>query len=445
MAGESETPAGELFPVAPIPFCLASILAVCSHILFVREPEFPMPVTLTVIAGPEAGRELHIQGRDTFLAGRAAECHFRPGYDDPYIAPRHFLIDVRLPRCRLIDLNTKSGTKVNGQKVAEKDLVNGDELRAGQSVLRVTFPPDVPAGKGAPATAEMPAMADLPAVPKTAPQIEGYEPENEIGRGALGKVYRGKQTSDDSRVAIRTIRPAPQATPEDINRFLFAMHKLESLRHPLIVGVLGSGLAGNRPYIVSEFVIGPSAHQFVAERGPVAVRAAVLMMIQALEGLAHAHAEGFVHGNVKPSNLLIGKYGDKRRVKIAEFGLARAFDESNLGGRTLLGEVPGSMAFIAPEQLSHVREAKPAADQYSAAATLYYLLTAKHIYDLPEGAVPAIARILSAEPLPIMKRREDIPEPLAKTIHKALSREPAARFADINAFRQALIDGPGGS
>jgi eukaryotic-like serine/threonine-protein kinase len=396
-------------------------------------------VTLTVVAGPDAGREFRIQGRDTFLAGRAAECHFRPGFDDPYIAPRHFLIDVHLPRCRLIDLNTKSGTKVNGQKVPEKDLATGDELRAGQSVLRLTLPPDVPPGKGAPATAEMPAM------PKTTPQIEGYEPENEIGRGALGKVYRGKQTSDGARVAIRTIRPAPQATPDDINRFLMAMNKLESLSHPLVVQVLGSGLAGARPYIVSEFVVGPSAHQFVAERGPVAVRAAVLMMIQVLEGLAHVHSQGFVHGNVKPSNLLIGKYGDKRRVKLAEFGLARAFHESNLGGRTLLGEIAGSLAFVAPEQLSHVREAKPAADQHSAAATLYYLLTGKHIYDLPEGAVPAIARILSAEPMPIVKRREDIPDPLAKTIHKALSRDPAARFPDINAFRQALIDGPGGS
>jgi len=398
-----------------------------------------MPVTLTVVAGPDAGREFRIQGRDTFFAGRAPECHFRPSNEDPYLAPRHFLLDVRLPRCRLIDLNTKSGTKVNGQKVAEKELTSGDELRAGQTVLRITFPPDVPPGKGAPATAEMPAL------PKTTPQIEGYEPENEIGRGALGKVYRGKQTSDDSRVAIRTIRPAPQATPDDINRFLMAMQKLESLRHSLIVGVLGSGLAGARPYVVSEFVVGPSAHQFVAERGPVAVRAAVLMMIQALEGLAHAHAEGFIHGHVKPSNLLIGKYGDKRRVKVAEFGLARAFDESNLGGRTLLGEVPGSLAFVAPEQLSHVRDAKPAADQYSAAATLYYLLTAKHIYDLPEAATAAIARILSAEPMPIMKRREDIPEPLAKTIHKAMSRDPAARFSDIDAFRQALMDGPGGS
>ena len=397
-----------------------------------------MQVTLTVVAGPDAGREFKFKGRDTLLAGRAPDCHFQPGYADPYVAPRHFLIEAHPPRCRLIDLSTKSGTKVNGQKVEERDLANGDEIRAGQTVFRVTLPPETPA-KPAPATHEMPAL------PKAVPQIEGYEPGEEIGRGALGKVYQGRQTSDGSRVAIRTIRPAPAATQVEIDRFLMAMHKLEALRHPLIVPVLASGLAGTRPYIVSEFVIGPSADQFVIERGPVAVRAAVLMMIQALEGLAHAHSEGFVHGSIKPSNLLIGKYGEKRRVKVAEFGLVRAFDESNLGGRTMLGERPGSLHFVAPEQLSHVREPNPAADQFTAAATLYYLLTGKPIYDLPESATKAIAKILGADPVPIAKRREDVPEQLAKTIHKALAREPAARFADVNEFRQALIDGPGGS
>jgi len=398
-----------------------------------------MQVTLTVVAGPDAGREFKFQGRDTLLAGRAPDCHFQPGYADPYVAPRHFLIETHPPRCRLIDLNTKSGTKVNGHKVEEVELATGDEIRAGQTVFRVTLPADLPTAKAAPATAEMPAM------PKATPQIEGYEPGEEIGRGALGKVYQGRQISDGVRVIIRTIRPAPAATQTDIDRFLMAMHKLEGLNHPLIVPVMGSGLAGTRPYIVSEFVIGPSADQFVIERGPVAVRAAVLMMIQALEGLAHAHSQRVVHSNVKPSNLLIGKYGEKRRVKVAEFGLVRAFDESNLGGRTMLGERPGSLSFVAPEQLSHVREAKPAADQYTAAATLYYLLTGKLVYDLPDSATKAIAKILSTDPMSIVKRREDVPEPLAKTIHKALSREPAARFADVNAFRQALIDGPGGS
>jgi len=396
-----------------------------------------MPVTVTVVAGPEAGREFRLQGRDTFVAGRAADCHFRPSHEDPFLAPRHFLIEVRGTRFRLIDLNTKAGTKVNGQKVTESDLTDGMEVRAGQTVFRV----GLPAGTGKPA----PATAESPALPKMKPQIEGYEPENEIGRGTLGKVYRGKQTSDDSRVAIRTIRPAPSVTLEDIDRFLLAMHRLEGLRHQLIVPVLSSGLAGPRPYVVTEFILGPNTQQFMNERGAVPVRAAVLMMIQALEGLAYAHAQGFVHGNVKPTNLWIGKYGEKRRVRVAEIGLFRAFDESNFAGPTLFGEPPNVLQFVAPEQVSHVREFKPPADQYTAAATLYYWLTGKYIYDLPESSTRAIAMILGAEPIPIRKRLEDVPEALAATIHKALARDPAARFKDVDAFRQALIDGPGGS
>ena len=106
---------------------------------------------------------------------------------------------------------------------------------------------------------------------------------------------------------------------------------------------------------------------------------------------------------------------------------------------------PNVLQYIAPEQVSHVRELKPSADQYTAAATLYYLLTGKYIYDLPESPTRAVAMTLSAEPIPIRKRLEDVPEALAVTIHKALARDPAARFKDVNEFRQALIDGPGGS
>src|SRR5688572_26229918 len=99
-----------------------------------------MHATLTVVAGPDAGREFRLAGHDTLLAGRNPECHYRPGYADPYICPRHFLVEAYAPRCRIIDLHSKSGIKVNGHKVSDADLADGDEVRAGQTVFRVGLP-----------------------------------------------------------------------------------------------------------------------------------------------------------------------------------------------------------------------------------------------------------------------------------------------------------------
>jgi eukaryotic-like serine/threonine-protein kinase len=135
------------------------------------------------------------------------------------------------------------------------------------------------------------------------------------------------------------------------------------------------------------------------------VRAAVLLLVQALQGLAHAHELGFVHRDVKPSSLLIGPLGDKRIVKVADFGMARAFEESRLSGLSMMGDVAGTPAFMAPEQITHTRDVKPWTDQYSAAVTLYYLLTNQLPYDLPESAPRALAVILSTDPVPIRKRR----------------------------------------
>ena len=172
--------------------------------------------------------------------------------------------------------------------------------------------------------------------------------------------------------------------------------------------------------------------------GPLDVRTAVRMICQMLAGLAHAHAKGFVHRDIKPSNILIGSEGTKRVAKLADFGLARVCESSQISGLTMQGEVGGTPAFMAPEQATHYREAKPAADQYSAAATLYTMLTNRYTHDLPKYIGEQIAHLVTAAPVPIAERKPDIPAKLAEVIHKALSREPEDRYPDVLAFRREL-------
>jgi len=103
--------------------------------------------------------------------------------------------------------------------------------------------------------------------------------------------------------------------------------------------------------------------------------------LQLLTALHYAHRRGFVHRDIKPANLLVAPHPAGETLKLADFGLARTFQDSVLSGLTLSGEIAGTAPFMAPEQVTNFRSAKPPADQYAAAASLYFLLTARYLYE----------------------------------------------------------------
>ena len=202
---------------------------------------------------------------------------------------------------------------------------------------------------------------------------------------------------------------------------------------------LDVGQANGQLYFVSEYVPGTDAAQVLKKTGPLPLRTAVSMVSQLLKGLEYAHDMGLVHRNIKPANMLLQQHDQGGEVKLADFGLARVYQASHLSGLSLTGATAGSAAFMPPEQITHYREANPPADQYSAAATLYNLLTGKYVYDVSDAVAQQFAKILHDKPVPIRKRRQDIPEALADVIHKALERKPKDRFADVKEFRKALL------
>jgi serine/threonine-protein kinase len=269
--------------------------------------------------------------------------------------------------------------------------------------------------------------------------IAGYDLLGELGRGGMGVVYQGMRSADGTVVAIKTLKPAITGSKAAVRRFLREAAVLQELDHPHIVAFREMGDVDGLLYFVMEYVPGTDAARLLIQEGPLPVRRAVDLICQLLRALDYAHANRFVHRDVKPANLLVNREGDRDLVKLADFGLARLYQASQLSGLTASGDVGGTLAYMPPEQITNYRDARPASDQYAAAASLYHLLTGQYIHDLPANDAARLAMILEEDPVPIQERRADLPEELATVIHRALAREPGRRFPNVKALRKALL------
>jgi serine/threonine-protein kinase len=270
------------------------------------------------------------------------------------------------------------------------------------------------------------------------PAVPGYRLVRKLGEGGMGVVYLAVREADGAEVAVKTVLPAMAGSDAQVRRFLREADILKHLDHPRIVRYFDVGAANGVLYFVMEYARGTDAAKVLKERGPLPVRAALRVACQVLEGLAHAHERGFVHRDVKPANVLLEGEAGNRRVKLADFGLARVYQASQLSGLTVTGDIGGTPAYLPPEQITNYRGVAPAADQYSTAAMLYHLLTRKHVHD-PQPMPGMLMAILEQEPMPIQTHVPDISNALAATIHRALAKNPKERFRDANSFRKALL------
>ncbi|MBX9584405.1 MAG: serine/threonine protein kinase, partial [Gemmataceae bacterium] len=274
--------------------------------------------------------------------------------------------------------------------------------------------------------------------PAAGPEVPGYTLGGEVGRGGMGVVYRAVRRADGAAVAVKLVRPADGVGRREVEKFVREARLLAELDHPHVVRHLDSGEAGGSVYLVMELVDGPDAGRMLRARGRLPVGTAVRIAAGVLAALGYAHRRGTVHRDVKPANVLVGGPRTARVTKLADFGLARKYDDCRLSGLTLQGEVEGTLGFVAPEPVTHYREARPAADQYAAAATLFALLAGRPPRDLPGDIRQQLVAVVTAEPVPIRDLRPELPAGLAAVVHKALARDPADRFPDVTAFRRAL-------
>jgi serine/threonine-protein kinase len=397
-----------------------------------------MSITLTVQAGPQVGRSFVFDAHDTFLVGRGEDVHFRLP-DDPSMSRKHFLLEVNPPLCRLQDLGSRTGTSVNGRRVASAELNHGDVIHAGQTVFLVGI--ERTSDEGPDATVapshsftEL-AWRDRPDLPP----IPGFELRREIARGGMGIVYEAARRSDRSQVAIKTLLPAATPTRLGVERFLREARILQDLSHPNIVSFLDMGEVSGLLWFAMEYVPGPDLSRHIRANGPFEIGEGLRLGLHLLDALTYAHAKRFVHRDIKPSNILLTTGHDGRTMlKLSDFGLARTYQASQISGLTVTGASGGTPIYMSPEQVRHFRDVKPAADQYSAAATIYYMLTGRTVFDPIGEYMSVMLQVLEGKVVPIEERRPGIPAEVARVIHRALKPIPDERYADVHEFARAL-------
>jgi serine/threonine-protein kinase len=246
-----------------------------------------------------------------------------------------------------------------------------------------------------------------------------YRIERRLGAGGMASVYLARDEELGRPVAIKVLADNLAGDATFRARFVREARLAAGLAHPNVVTVFDADEEDGTPFIVMEHVEGETLAELVRRRGSLPPREAVELTLQAAAGLAHAHAAGLVHRDVKPQNLLLRRDGT---VKVADFGIARAAESSHL---TELGTVLGTAAYLAPEQAAG-QVVTAAADVYSLGAVLYQLLTGQPPYLFEslaelgrlhtEGAIAPV-RMLAPEASP----------ELEAVVMRALARLPEYR------------------
>ena len=258
-----------------------------------------------------------------------------------------------------------------------------------------------------------------------------YRLERPLGHGGMATVHLGRDTELDRPVAVKLLAENLAGDEALRERFLREARLAARLSHPNVVNVFDAGQAEDgRPYIVMEWVEGETLADLLARRGRLPADEAVGLALQACRGLAHAHAAGLVHRDVKPQNLMLQRGGT---VKVADFGIARAAETTAL---TEPGTVLGTAAYLSPEQALG-EEVTAAADVYSLGAVLYELLTGRPPFEFESLADLAAKQSHGAIP-PVSELAPDVPRHVEDAVMRSLARNPAYRAASADAFAHEL-------
>ncbi len=249
-----------------------------------------------------------------------------------------------------------------------------------------------------------------------------YRLERRVGEGGMAEVYLAHDELLDRPVAVKVLRQALAQDRALRERFVREAQAAARLDHPHIVGVYDLGEWGGRPFLVMEWVEGPTLASLIRERGPLPVPLACELGAQIASALAYAHGRGLIHRDIKPHNILLKAEGGRWEAKLADFGLAKVLSATSL---TLTQEVFGTPQYVAPEVVRGER-VTPAADLYSLGVALFEMLTGQTPF-AGESPAEVAFKHLSASPPPPSKFNPQVPPSLDRLVLGLLAKNPAER------------------
>jgi eukaryotic-like serine/threonine-protein kinase len=251
-----------------------------------------------------------------------------------------------------------------------------------------------------------------------------FELEELVGSGGMSSVYRARDRLLERNVAIKILHEHYSRDDDYVERFRREARAAAKLSHPNIVTVIDRGEADGRQYIVFEYVDGQNLKQLIQSRGRLPVRNALELGVEIARALAFAHAQGLVHRDVKPQNVLLGG-GD---VKVTDFGIARSLDVNV--GLTQTGTVLGTSEYISPEQATG-KEVDERTDVYSLGVVLYELLAGAPPYTGDSFVAVAMKHV--SDPVPsIAEARPDVPLRVDAALQRAMAKDPDDRFQSMD-------------
>lgn len=264
------------------------------------------------------------------------------------------------------------------------------------------------------------------------PVVPGYEVLGELGRGGMGVVYKARHLSLKRLVALKMIRDAAFAGPEDLARFQIEAEAIASLQHPNIVQIYEIGKVNGSPYFSLELVQGGNLARKLAGQ-PLAFREAAELAATLARAVHSAHQRGVVHRDIKPANVLLTEEGVP---KITDFGLAKQLNMED--DSVEAGAVVGTPAYLPPEQAAGAHEeVGPRADVYSLGAVLYELLTGRPPFR-GESISDTLMMVMYDEPVPPRQLRPKVPRDLETICFKCLAKAPDQRYDSALALAEDL-------
>ena len=259
-----------------------------------------------------------------------------------------------------------------------------------------------------------------------------YAIRRRAGRGGMATVYLARDLKYDRDVAIKVLE-RELAHAVSAGRFLREIRRTAQLNHPHIVPMLDSGEADGVPYYVMPHMDGGTLRQRLARETRLPVEDAVGICGVIAGALGHAHRHGLIHRDVKPENILFSE----GEPYLADFGIARATERSLDESGTSRGLVPGTIAYMSPEQVVGEGEIDARSDIFSLGCVLYEALTGELPFTGPTPQA-TMTRRLMGPPLPVRELRPDVPEGIEATVMRSLAIDVAARFQTAADFKREL-------